>query len=135
MAIDAHPDFVTEPRPRGGELSEAEERYYMASQLELMWRKFRRHRLAMVSSVLLIVLYIIAFTAEFWTPHESRRMNQDFLSAPPTPIHFFDEEGKFRGPFVYGSQGELDFETFVRVYTEDKDVIHPIHFFCARSIL
>jgi peptide/nickel transport system permease protein len=129
MELDARPDVIAEPRPRRGELSEAEERYYMASQLQLMWRKFRRHRLAVVSSVLLVALYIVAFTAEFWTPYESRRLNQEALSAPPTPIHFFDDNGKFRGPFVYGRKGELDFSTFVRVYTEDKDVIYPIHFF------
>ena len=34
-----------------------EEKYYLASQWQLMWRKFRKHKLAMGGISVLIVLY------------------------------------------------------------------------------
>ncbi|MBV7331055.1 ABC transporter permease [Chloroflexi bacterium TSY] len=114
--------------PQSTEIT-AEERYYLASQWQLMWRKFKRHRLAVVSTVLLALLYVIALTYEFWVPYGRLTQHSDFLDAPPTRIHFVDGEGQFRGPFVYGLEGEIDFETFTRVYTEDPSQIYPIRFF------
>ena len=35
----------------------------------------------------------------------------------------------FRGPFVYKLEGEIDFKTFTRVYTEDSSQIYRIRFF------
>lgn len=107
----------------------AEERYYMASQWQLMWRKFKKHRLAYVSLFLLGLLYFIAFTFEFWAPYGIDEQRLDYISVPPTTIHFFDQEGTFRGPFVYGLGGKIDFNTFMRVYEEDKSVIYPIRLF------
>ena len=37
-----------------------EERIFVATQWQLMWWKFRKHKLAMVSGVIMIVLYLIA---------------------------------------------------------------------------
>ena len=113
-------DAITQPS--------AEERYYMASQWTLMWRKFIRHRLAIVSTVLLGLMCFFAITYEFWTPYEKSFQHKNFLNAPPTRIHIFDSDGRFRGPFVYGLKGEIDFETFRRVYTEDTSKIFPIRF-------
>jgi peptide/nickel transport system permease protein len=111
------------------DLSAAEERYYMASQAQLMWRKFRRHRVATVSLFVLLLLYFVAATYEFWAPYEPLNEHRDNLSQSPTRIHFFDETGAYRGPFVYGMKGEVDFKTFKRVYVEDKTLVYPIHFF------
>lgn len=107
----------------------AEERYYAASQSQLIWRKFRRHRLAVFSAVVLTVLYIVALTFEFWAPYAPMVQHQSFLNAPPTRIHLFDAEGNFRGPFVYGVTSTLDLQTFTRGYEEDHSQIYPIRFF------
>ena len=106
-----------------------EERYYMASQWTLMWRKFKKHRLAVVSTVLLGLMYFVSLTHEFWAPYEKSFQHQDFLSAPPTRIHIFDSDGVFRGPFVYALKGEIDFKTFKRVYTEDVSKVFPLRLF------
>ena len=50
-------------KPERSELS-AEERYYLASQWQLMWRKFRRHKLAIIGGSILIVLYLTAIFDE-----------------------------------------------------------------------
>jgi peptide/nickel transport system permease protein len=107
----------------------AEERYYMASQWQLMWRKFKKHRLAYAALFLLGMLYFFAFTYEFWAPYNIDEQQLDYISVPPTGIHFFDQDGQFRGPFVYGLQGKINFDTFIRVYEEDKSQINPIRFF------
>ena len=70
-------DAITQPS--------AEERYYMASQWTLMWRKFIRHRLAIVSTVLLGLMCFFAITYEFWTPYEKSFQHKNFLNAPPHP--------------------------------------------------
>ncbi|MCY3832365.1 MAG: ABC transporter permease [Chloroflexi bacterium] len=106
-----------------------EERYYIASQQQLIWRRFKRHRLALISGLVLIIMYFLAFTYEFWSPYRAVTQHQGFVNTPPTPIHFFDSEGNFIGPFVYGLKYELNLDTFERVYTEDPDVIHRIRFF------
>src|SRR2546423_1609565 len=85
----------------------AEERYYMASQWQLMWRKFRKHRLAVVCLMLLVIMYFVALTFEFWAPYDPAAQHQDLLNAPPSHIHLFDSQGNFRGPFVYGLKNSI----------------------------
>ena len=109
--------------------TEAEERYYMASQWQLMGRKFRKHKLAMVSAVFLFILYFVAITCEFWAPYGRMAQSLEHVNAPPSKIHLFDSQGRLRGPFVYGVSGEIDFDTFTRVYTEDESKVYPLRFF------
>ena len=111
----------------GEELS-AEERYYVASQSELMWRKFRRHRVAFVSLFLLLILYVIAMSYEFWAPYASLS-EQGMLSAAPTTIRWLDADGTWVGPYVHGISQKLDMTTFKRVPVEDLDTVYRIRFF------
>jgi peptide/nickel transport system permease protein len=127
--MDATTDDLPVSARQSGETLTAEERYYLASQWQLMWRKFRKHRLAVIAAVVLIVLYVVAATYEFWQPYSTTAQFQGYLSAPPSTIRFFDEEGNFRGPFVYGTRNELNLETFTREYVEDTSEIYPIRFF------
>ena len=120
-------------QPAGAEamtsLTAMEERYYIASQQQLIWRRFKRHRLALISGILLFIMYFLAFTYEFWTPYSAITQHQGYVNTPPTPIHFFDSQGNFIGPFVYGLKYELNLDTFERIYTEDPESIHRIRFF------
>jgi peptide/nickel transport system permease protein len=106
----------------------AEERMYLASQWELMWRKFKKHKLAIISGAILIVLYIVAIFCEFFSPYNPYR-RFDYTYCPPRKLHFFDK-GKFSlRPFVYGIKEERDKVSFQMLYTEDEDKKYPIHFF------
>ena len=107
----------------------AEERYFIASQRQLVWRKFKRHRLAVISASVLIFAYLVAFSYEFVAPYGALTQHEGYVHAPPVRIHVVDAEGRLRAPFVYGLQGELDMETFRRVFVEDTSVIHPLRFF------
>lgn len=110
-------------------MSEAQERAYLASQWTLMWWKFRRHRLAVISAVLLIVLYIIVAFAEFFAPYNYQSRHTAFIRSPPQAIHIF-HEGSLRAPFVYGESFKLNIDTLRREYTNDTSSIQTIRWFC-----
>ncbi|MEM7537019.1 MAG: ABC transporter permease [Chloroflexota bacterium] len=107
----------------------AEERYYLASQWQLMWQKFRRHKLAIVGGTLLILLYTTALFADFVSPYSAEIRFERFSYRPPTPIHLFDKEGNFVGPFIYETASSRDPETLEKIYVEDESVMYPIKFF------
>ncbi|WP_342361702.1 ABC transporter permease [Terrarubrum flagellatum] len=110
-------------------LTEAQKKIYLASQWRLMWWKFRKHRLAVVSGAVLAVLYFAILFCEFLAPYHHQTLNTDFIRSPPQSVHLF-HDGKFVGPFVYGQNYHLNMENLKRDYTEDTLRIFPVRFFC-----
>ncbi len=110
-------------------LSAAQERIYLASQWRLMWWKFKRHRVAVVSGIFLGILYIAILVCEFLAPYHYQSRHIDHIYSPPQRVHLF-HEGQFIGPFVYGQNYSLNMETLKRQYEPDRSAIHPIRFFC-----
>jgi peptide/nickel transport system permease protein len=106
-----------------------EEEFYRAGQWQLVWWKFKRHKLAQMAMVVLGILYFIAIFAEFVSPHDPLHRFKDYLAFPPTTIHIRDTQGKFHTPFVYGIVKGRDPVTFRPVYQEDTGVIYPIGLF------
>jgi peptide/nickel transport system permease protein len=106
-----------------------QERYYMASQWRMMWWKFRRHRLAVISGAFLVAAYFVILISEFLAPYALHARHVDFIYAPPQGVHLFDK-GKFVGPFVYGLDYRLNMQNLKREYTENRDRVEPIRFFC-----
>lgn len=110
-------------------MTDEQSRVYQASQLKLMWWKFRRHKLAVASGIFLAALYAMILICEFLAPYNLHTRNMDFIYAPPQRVHFF-HDGQFVGPFVYGRQMRLDMDTLKREYTDDKNEVQPIRFLC-----
>ena len=110
-------------------LTPAQERVYLASQWKLMWWKFIRHRLAVISGAFLIVLYVVALFAEFFAPYGLDTRNVESIYAPPQSVRLF-HEGRFVGPFVYNQSYQLNMETLKREYTVDASAPVPLRFFC-----
>jgi peptide/nickel transport system permease protein len=107
-----------------------DEKVYIASQWQLMWWKFKKHRLANICGVLVFLLYFIAIFAEPIATYDPE--TQDIRSSylPPTQIHFVDEQGTFTlRPFVYGISQKRDLETLALVYAVDTSVTYPFRFF------
>ena len=100
---------------------------YTASQSQLIWRRFKRHKLAQAAMILLVLLYVVAAVGEFIAPYETKHDFKGFVYAPPAKIHLFDEDG-FRGPFVYGLKGGRD-EQYNRVFEEVKEEKYSLRFF------
>jgi len=108
----------------------AEEKIYIASQWELMRRKFKKHKLAIFGGIILVIFYVIALFCEFFSPLDIYKYNTKYLYCPPQRIHFFTKERKFRfHPFVYGLKRTRDPMTLRSIYKEDKDREYPIYFF------
>ena len=110
-------------------LTPEQERYYMATQWQLMWWKLKRHRLAMISGAVLAFMYFSVIISEFLAPYALTTRNTDFIYAPPQTINFF-HDGEFQGPFVYGLKYQLNMTNLKREYQEDKQSIQKIRFFC-----
>ncbi|MCG8404109.1 MAG: ABC transporter permease, partial [Phycisphaerales bacterium] len=110
-------------------LTPAQEKYYFASQRQLIWWKFKRHRLALYSAVFLLLCYFVIAFAEFFAPYDLAHRHIDHIYAPPQGIHFF-EDGKFVGPRVYQRVRTLDLNTMKREYAANLDKSYAIHFFC-----
>ncbi|MCT8973314.1 ABC transporter permease [Microbaculum marinisediminis] len=105
------------------------ERYYQASQWRIVWWKFKRHKLAVVAGVVLLIFYLTVPFAEIIAPYGANTRHNDYLYAPPQAVHFFDQ-GRFVGPFVRGYVAELDMETLSWKYSPDPASVLPIRFFC-----
>ena len=103
-----------------------DEGYYLASQWQLIWRKFRRHRLAMLSALVVIFLYSLAVFAEFYSVNDYHKRHVKYAKAPPHTVRFIDEEGNFHlNPFIYDMTQKLDMDTLKRIYTEDRSKRYP----------
>lgn len=103
--------------------------HLMTSQWKLTWYKFKRHRLAVVSGIFLLVMYAGILIAEFLAPYNLHTRNVDAIYQPPQAIHLF-HEGSFVGPFVYGRTMELDLENLRRVYNDDPSQVNRLRFLC-----
>ena len=101
-----------------------EESYYLASQWQLMWRKFRRHHLALVGGVILGLLYLAALGADFIAPYDPNEL-YEHIHHPPSRIRFL-HEGRLVGPFVYGVIETFDREAYQSVYTVDRSVRYRV---------
>jgi peptide/nickel transport system permease protein len=108
----------------------AEEKLYLASQWQLMWRKFIKHKLALAGAFILIILYAMAVFSEFVSPYDMGKRYSKYMNCPPQRVHFIDEKGNFHlRPFVYGLKSKVDPETWSRLYVVDKSQKYPVYFF------
>ena len=73
------------------------------SQFGLMWRRFRQHKLALVSLWIVALFYLIAILAEFLAPVDPSHYSARYTYAPPQGLHFIaqNEDGGWEfGPYV-----------------------------------
>ncbi len=110
-------------------VSSLEEKIYLASQWQLMWRKLKKHKLALFGATILAIFYIAALFSEFFSTYDIYERYPQYIYCPPQRIHFFDREGFQLRPFVYGLKKTNDPKSWRRIYTEDKAKKYPIYFF------
>ncbi len=107
--------------------SAAEERVSVATQWQLMWWRFKKHRLAMISTAVVLLFYLVVVFADFLAYSDPLASEAQRSLLPPQRIHWFDE-GRF-SPHVFGLTGVRDPMTFKRVYTPDPNKKIPVTFF------
>lgn len=115
------------------EVVKAEEQVEWASltQWQLMWRRFKRNKLAIVSGIVVIFFYLACVLfAEFIAPYTLPTIFDRYVYANPQRIHFFDENRRFHiRPFVYGLDRKFDDKTFRWIFTPNTNKKYPIHLF------
>jgi peptide/nickel transport system permease protein len=102
------------------------------SQLGLMWRRFKRHKLALVSLWVVVLFYLVALLAEFLAPTDPGAYSARYTYAPPQGIHFVavNEDGSWEfGPYVNGYKTEIDPVALRRTFVIDEEVRLPVKFF------
>jgi peptide/nickel transport system permease protein len=107
--------------------SVAEERVSVATQWQLMWWRFKKHKLAMGSSAIVILFYVVVILADFLAYSDPLASEAQRSLMSPQSIHWFDN-GRF-DPYVYGLTGMRDPVTFKRVYTPDLEKKIRVRFF------
>ena len=75
------------------EIETEEQELYTASQWELVWMRFKKHKLAVGAAIVLLILYGMAIFAPFISPHDPHERSLAYKKAPPQRIHFIDEDG------------------------------------------
>ena len=96
-----------------------------ASQWQLIWARYRKHRLAVASLWALGAMYAIALFAGFFAPFASQSTSADHAFQPPQVPKFSISDGFY----VYATTGETDIDTLERVFTEDRDTKIHLGFF------
>jgi peptide/nickel transport system permease protein len=88
----------------------------VATQRRLMWWRFRKHRLALVSGVVVILFYLVVIFADFLAYADPYATNAERSLMPPQAIHWID--GGIH-PYVHPTTGGRDPVTFQRTYQVD----------------
>jgi peptide/nickel transport system permease protein len=99
-------------------VTEAETRVAVATQRQLIWWRFRKHKLAVVSGIIVLLFYIVAAFADVIAYAEPFDTQASRSYIPPQPIHWFDAQGHFH-PQVYALKGKRDPRTFKLSYAPD----------------
>ena len=120
-------------RPRTGAAA-TDESYYLASQWQMMWWKFRRHRLALIAGPGLLCIYLLALFADFVAPYGVSTRFPAYLSAPPNRIRLFGAgsgggSGGTGGAYVYGLRVERHPHTMRKIYEPDREQRYRVRFF------
>jgi peptide/nickel transport system permease protein len=96
-----------------------------ATQWQLIRRAFAKHKLAVASLYLLIVMYAIAILAEFVAPYPQQWRELKHIYCPPQLPKFSFHNGLY----VDAVTRHIDPVTFRKTYQEDKHDTIPLGFF------
>lgn len=100
---------------------------FIATQWTLMWRKFRKHKLAMFGTALVALFYLLSIFSEFFATQDPLRRNTEFIHVPPQTVHWIGANGF--GPYVNNLKLTEDPITWRKTYKEDPTDQLPISLF------
>jgi peptide/nickel transport system permease protein len=105
--------------------------YRLLSVRQLMLRKFLRNRMAVISAVILVLLYLMTIFAGFIAPYSARSSDSSLTFSPPMTVRFYDPETESFSlqPFFYPLKGQRNMQTFQLEYVEDRTQRIPIDLF------
>jgi peptide/nickel transport system permease protein len=92
-----------------------------------MWWRFRKHKVAVASGLVVIAFYVGVVGADFLAYADPDASEAQRSLMPPQRVYWFD--GWRFGPYVYAVKGARDPQSFKRVYRADPSQKIPIRFF------
>ena len=98
----------------------------IATQRQLIWRRFKRHRLGFASAIVVLLFYVLVLFADFFSTSLPIKYGAARGFMPPQGIEFF-QEGHFMS--VCQVNGERDMDTFLMVHTQDCSVRESLSLF------
>ena len=96
------------------------------SQRQLIWLRFRRHRLAVVAASVLGCVYFVAVFAGFFAPHATDRKDLDYAYCPPHRLGLSFERGGFYTPVL---RQHVDPVTLRQTYVRARGEVLKLGFF------
>ncbi|MEE4193659.1 MAG: ABC transporter permease [Anaerolineae bacterium] len=103
------------------QFTKKDEEIFYASQSQLILWRFKRHKLAVFSLIVLVIMYIIAIVPGFFAPYGKDQRFKKYSYAPPSQIKWFAEGEGFVGPYIYALTTELDLQTFATTYIPNEE--------------
>lgn len=117
-------------RARENIAKQEKEKYFVATPRQLMWWKFKKHKLAVVALYVLLLMYFLAVFAEFVSPYNIHVRHTRYLYSPPQKIHFFYNDKFHLQPVVYKLKFRIDSITLKEIYYEVPEEVYPVKLFC-----
>lgn len=113
-------ESVESDRPTAqSEGAAAEDRVAVATQFQLMWWRFRRHRLAMIGGIVVLLFYVVVAFADFLAYASPTATEAERSLMPPQRVYLLDDGSL--NPHVYGLDSRRNPQTFQREYFANPD--------------
>ena len=106
---------------------QAEDRIAVASNWRLVWWRFRKHHLAMVSTMVLALLYAVVLCPDFFSTQSPEQTDARQAFVPVQSLHLFSDGGF--NPWVPTIAGKRNPDTLRMEWTSDPSRKVPVTFF------
>ena len=111
-------DEPTAP-PLATDRAPVEDRVSVASQRQLIWWRFRKHKLALAGGVVVMLFYLVAIGGDFFAYAEPNQSQGDYVLVPPRGLALH----------VHPLQASRDLVTLQPIYTPDTSQTVPVRLF------
>jgi peptide/nickel transport system permease protein len=100
------------------------------SYTTLVWRKFRKSKIAIIGGLITIMLLCMAIFADFLSSSDPVTPNMQYAYTRPQRIYFISSDGQLHlRPFTFPQKQVLDPATFLPNWEPDLTKPYPIKFF------
>ena len=99
----------------------------VAPNWKLVWWRFKKHRLAVISGWILIIIALIALFPDFFSTQNPHKTSARKSFMPVQGVHFFHEKGFF--PYAYELKGKRNKTTPKMEWVINESKIIPLSFF------
>jgi len=100
------------------------EAIYVAPNWKLVWWRFKRHRLALISGIIVIFIATIALFPDFYSTLPPQESDAVRSFVPPQRLRFFGKDSTFL--YVYNVTGQRNPETLMMEWVADETTIIPV---------